>query len=109
MGNATPAAQMVAALAGGLISSGTHLAKSSGRVAINTSPEPFSNWMTSAGEDGLVLVGLFLAIRHPAAFLVLLALFLLLLIWLLPKLIRFVVRLARRLRGGIRAATVAQK
>ena len=109
IGNATPAVQMAAALAGGLITGGTHLAKSSGRVAINASPEPFSNWTASVGEDGLVLAGLFLAIHHPAAFLLLLALFLLLLIWLLPKLIRVLMRLVRRLAGRAAPATVAQQ
>ncbi|MGN6519710.1 MAG: DUF4126 domain-containing protein [Dokdonella sp.] len=98
MGDATPAAQVAAALVGGLITSGTHLAKSSGRAAINTSPEPFSNWTASASEDGLVLGGLWLAIAHPIGFLVALALFLALIAWLLPKLFRFAARMLRRLR-----------
>lgn len=99
MGDATPAAQLAAALVGGMITSGTHFAKSGSRAAVNTSPEPFSNWTLSAGEDGLVLAGLWIAIAHPAVFLVLLALFVLLLAWLLPKLVRFITRLFRRLRG----------
>lgn len=96
MGDATPAAQMAAAIIGGLITSGTHLAKSGSRAAINTSPEPLSNWTASFGEDGLVLGGLFLAISHPLAFLVLLVLFLALVAWLLPKVFRFLVRIFRR-------------
>lgn len=99
MGDATPAAQLAAAIIGGMITSGTHFAKSGGRAAINASPEPFSNWTASAGEDGLVLGGLWVAIAHPEVFLVLLALFLLLLAWLLPKLLRFITRLFRRLAG----------
>lgn len=99
MGDATPAAQLAAAIIGGMITSGTHFAKSGSRAAINASPEPFSNWSASAGEDGLVLGGLWLAIAHPAAFLVLLVLFLLLLAWLLPKLLRFITRVFRRLAG----------
>ena len=97
MGDSTPVAQTAAAIVGGLISGGTHLAKSGGRAAINTSPEPLSNWTASFGEDGLVLGGLFLAIRHPVAFLVLLALFLGLVAWLLPRLFRFLGRLVRLL------------
>ncbi|HEX7770301.1 MAG TPA: DUF4126 domain-containing protein [Dokdonella sp.] len=100
MGDATPAAQLAAAIVGGAITSGTHFAKSGGRAAINASPEPFSNWTASASEDGLVLGGLWVAIAHPAVFLVLLVLFLLLVAWLLPKLLRFITRLFRRLRGG---------
>lgn len=98
-GTADPAMQMAAGLAGGFISGGTHLFKTGGRAAINTSPEPFSNWTASFGEDGLVLAGLYLAIAHPVTFLVLLALFLLLVIWLVPKLLRFVFGLLRRLGG----------
>ena len=100
MGDAGPAAQVAAALLGGVITSGTHLFKSGGRAAINTSPEPFSNWSASLGEDGLVLGGLYLAIAHPVVFLVLLLMFLVLVAWLVPKLWRFVGRVLRRLRGG---------
>src|SRR5689334_10805601 len=96
MGESTPAAQAVAAILGGMITGGTHLAKSGGRAAINTSPEPLSNWTASFGEDGLVLGGLFLAITHPLVFLVLLVLFLALVAWLLPKLLRFLTGLFRR-------------
>lgn len=103
MGDATPAAQMAAALVGGIITSGTHLAKSGGRAAINTSPEPFTNWTASAGEDGLVLGGLFLAIQHPAVFLMALAVFLAVVIWLLPKLFRFLGRLFGWLAGNGKA------
>ena len=53
---------------------------------INTSPEPFTNWIASVTEDLGVIGGLLLALKHPAVFLVALALFFLLLIWLLPKL-----------------------
>ena len=99
MGDATPAAQVAAAILGGLITGGTHLAKSGGRAAINTSPEPLSNWTASFGEDGLVLGGLFLAITHPLVFLILLVLFLALVVWLAPKVFRFLVRVFRRLFG----------
>ncbi|HEY6986556.1 MAG TPA: DUF4126 domain-containing protein [Rhodanobacteraceae bacterium] len=100
MGDATPAAQVAAAILGGLITGGTHLAKSGGRAAINTSPEPLSNWTASFGEDGLVLGGLFLAITHPLVFLVLLVLFLALVVWLVPKLLRFLMRIFRREPDG---------
>jgi len=100
MGDATPAAQTAAAILGGLITGGTHLAKSGGRAAINTSPEPLSNWAASFGEDGLVLGGLFLAISHPLAFLILLVLFLALVVWIAPKVFRFLARAVRRLFGG---------
>jgi hypothetical protein len=104
MGDVTPAAQMAAAIIGGMITSGTHLAKSGSRAAINTSPEPFTNWTASAGEDGLVLGGLWLAIAHPLGFLVALVLFLALVAWLLPKVFRYVARVFRSLAGRNDAA-----
>lgn len=64
MGDATPVTQMAVAIVGGMITGGTHFAKSGSRAAINTSPEPFSNWTASFGEDGVVLGGLFS--RDPA-------------------------------------------
>ncbi|HEV7491726.1 MAG TPA: DUF4126 domain-containing protein [Rhodanobacteraceae bacterium] len=96
MGESTPAAQTAAAILGGMITGGTHFAKSGGRAAINTSPEPLSNWTASFGEDGLALGGLFLAITHPLVFLVLLVLFLAFVAWLLPKVFRFLARIFRR-------------
>lgn len=99
MGNAAPDVQMAAALLGGTIAGGTHLAKISTRAAINTSPEPFSNWTMSFSEDGILLGGLWLVFQHPLVFLVLLAVFLLLLVWLIPKLFRFLAGVWRRLVG----------
>jgi hypothetical protein len=98
-GDSTPAAQVAAAILGGLVTGGTHFAKSGGRAAINLSPEPLSNWTASFGEDGLVLAGLFLAIAHPFAFLVLLIVFLALVAWFAPKVFRFLARVFRRLFG----------
>jgi hypothetical protein len=65
LGDASPAAAGLAALAGGTLAAGSHLTKTSTRAVVNTSPEPFSNWLVSLAEDGLV-VGLgVLAISHP--------------------------------------------
>jgi hypothetical protein len=99
-GDSAPALQLAAAILGGVITGGTHFAKAGTRAAINTSPEPFSNWTASFGEDGVLLVGLWIAFHYPLAFLVLLALFLAFVIWLLPKLFRYLSRLWRRLRGS---------
>jgi hypothetical protein len=100
MGDQGPALQMAAGILGGAIAGGTHLAKAGARAAINTSPEPFTNWTASAGEDGLLLGGLWLMFVHPAAFLVLLALFIALTIWLLPKIFRYLARIWRTLSGS---------
>ena len=104
MGDEPAATQFIAALAGGFVSGGTHLFKSGGRALINTSPEPASNWVASFTEDGVLLAGLWLALQHPWIFLVLLAVFLALVIWLLPKLIRGIGGIFRRLRALARAS-----
>lgn len=96
--DATPAVQLAAALLGGVITSGTHLTKAGTRAIINTSPEPFTNWGASVGEDLTLLGGLYLIWNYPWVFLALLALFLLLAVWLLPKLWRALRRVWRRLR-----------
>ncbi len=101
MGEHDPAITLGAGLLGGALTAGTHAAKSGSRVFINTSPEPVSNVAASLGEDGLVAAGLYLAIAHPVAFLVLLGLFVLLLLWLLPKLIRTIRQTIGRLRGAL--------
>ena len=67
IGHAQPAVQAAAALAGAALASSSHLAKAGTRVAANTSPEPFSNWILSLSEDGFV-VGLgLLTLTYPLA------------------------------------------
>jgi hypothetical protein len=81
----------------------SHAAKAGTRVLINTSPEPFTNWTASVVEDFAVVGGLITAVSHPVVFLILLALFFGLLIWLLPKLWRGIKRVfgaVARLFGG---------
>ena len=88
IGDVGPAAQLAAAIAGGTLTAGTHATKAGTRVMINTSPEPVSNWFASVGEDVAVILGLWTALTHPVLFIVLLVLFILFMIWALPKLWR---------------------
>lgn len=81
---------LAAAIIGGTVTAGTHFMKAGGRAAINTSPEPVSNWLASFTEDAAVIGGLWIAIQHPLLFLVFLTIFAGLAIWLLPKLYRFI-------------------
>jgi hypothetical protein len=99
--NLTPLT-IAAGILGGTITAGTHFTKAGGRAVINTSPEPFSNWGASFTEDALVMSGIWIALAHPAVFLVLLALFLLLLAWLIPKVWRGVRTIFVQLRGPSR-------
>ncbi len=88
VGDVGSAAQLAAAIAGGSLAAGSHLTKAGSRVLINTSPEPFTNWLASVGEDVAVIAGLWTALHHPLLFLLLLAVFIMLMIWLLPRIWR---------------------
>lgn len=88
VGEMDPAVSLAAAIVGGGLAAGAHATKAGSRVLINTSPEPFSNWFTSLGEDLLVVLGLWTALNHPLIFLALLLVFVLLMVWLLPKIWR---------------------
>ena len=67
LGENTPVTETVVALLGGALAASTHFSKSGTRVLANASPEPFSNWALSLGED-LFVVGLgVLALKYPAA------------------------------------------
>ncbi|MGJ8620151.1 MAG: DUF4126 domain-containing protein [Methylophilaceae bacterium] len=83
-----PMIATLAALLGGSLTGVTHATKASSRALINTSPEPISNMVTSIGEDGLLLTGGWLALMHPAIFIGLLLLLILLMFWILPKIWR---------------------
>ncbi len=55
----------VAALLGGFVSFSSHGAKASARLAVNATPEPFTNWILSFGEDAVSLGVLWLSTTHP--------------------------------------------
>jgi hypothetical protein len=95
-GDDLTALTLAAGLLGGTITAGTHLAKAGGRAAINTSPEPLSNWIASFTEEAMVLGGIWVALYHPVVFLAALALFLGFALWFVAVFTRFVrQRLAR--------------
>jgi hypothetical protein len=93
VGEMNPSVAIAAALLGGGLAASTHATKSGARVLINTSPEPITNWITSLGEDALVIVGLWTALHYPLVFVCFLVIFILLLIWLLPKIWRGVIKI----------------
>lgn len=112
VGDLNPAVELAAAILGGGLAAGTHATKAGTRVLINTSPEPFSNWFASVGEDVAVIGGVWACINHPVLFLIALALFVLLMVWLLPRLwvgikkvFRFIIRLFRREESPLNAGS----
>jgi hypothetical protein len=65
LGDASPTVKTLIALLGGAVAASSHLTKTSTRAAANASPEPFSNWFLSLGED-VFAVGLgYTALAHP--------------------------------------------
>lgn len=86
VGDVNPALAVAAAILGGGIAAGAHATKSGSRVIINASPEPFTNWAASIVEDIAVIGGLWAALYYPWLFLGMMVIFILLMIWLLPKL-----------------------
>ncbi|PIQ82256.1 MAG: hypothetical protein COV76_04590, partial [Candidatus Omnitrophica bacterium CG11_big_fil_rev_8_21_14_0_20_64_10] len=80
-----PLIQWASAGLGGGISLVTHAVKATTRAAVNTSPEPVSNVVTSAAEDGLAAGGLWLLIANPIVMAVLVVGFLIFAVWFLRK------------------------
>ncbi|MGK0500410.1 MAG: hypothetical protein ACJAYG_002060 [Oceanicoccus sp.] len=103
VGDVTPALEIAAGLMGGGMAAASHATKASSRLLINTSPEPFSNWVASISEDLLVLGGLWTALYHPAIFLVFVVLFIIMVIWLLPKIWRLLKAMVAKVRGFFKA------
>ncbi|MBL8665732.1 MAG: DUF4126 domain-containing protein [Candidatus Odyssella sp.] len=101
-GQMGPEWQLAAGILGGTLAAGSHAAKTGTRVLINTSPEPFTNWAASIGEDVAVIGGMWLAVKHPYVFLGLLAVVVALTIWLLPKIFRLIGKLFRKLANWVR-------
>jgi hypothetical protein len=86
-----------AALLGGGVAFTSHGTKASTRAAVNASPEPFSNWALSLGEDALAVWLTWMATKHPTATIVIVALLLVLAGYLLFHLFRFLRRALQRL------------
>ena len=66
LGDTSPATETMVALLGGALAASTHFTKSGTRVMANASPEPFTNWALSIGEDVFVVSLGFLALKYPA-------------------------------------------
>ena len=112
VGDVSPAVHIAAGLVGGGMAAGSHLTKAGTRLLVNTSPEPFTNIGLSVGEDIVVVSGMLAMIYHPFVFLVILAGFIALMIWALPKLWRLIKRLFNKIRsffGGEDEAPILEK
>ena len=98
LGDASPTAKTLVALLGGAVAASSHLTKTSTRAAANTSPEPFSNWILSVGED-VFAVGLgYMALAHPVIALAIAVVVLVLIAVFAVVIVRTVRRWLRRRR-----------
>jgi len=101
VGHVDPAVAVAAGILGGGLTAATHATKAGTRALINTSPEPFSNWGLSISEDVAVFAGLWAALNHPTLFVGLMIVFIIILIWFLPKLWRGIKLLFTKIRGWL--------
>ena len=90
-----PVIQTFYGLVTGTLALDTHAVKATGRLAINTSPEPFSNIAASVSEDAAVIFLFWLFIKHPIIALALILLFLIASFFFLRMMWRFVVKIFR--------------
>jgi len=107
LGPTDPALEVVAALAGGSVALAAHGTKAATRLAINASPEPFTNWAASIAEDVIAFVGVWAAFQHPYMMLALVLGFLALSIYLVPKILRALRSLFQKLFGSKGQPTTA--
>lgn len=98
-GDSSTAAALAAAILGGSLAAGSHFAKAGSRALINTSPEPFSNWAASFGEDLAVGTVLWLAFTHPIVALAVIVALVAMMLWLIPKVWRFIRALLAKVTG----------
>jgi hypothetical protein len=95
--DAPPEWRWGAALLAGGVALTSHGTKASTRAAVNTTPEPFSNWLLSLGEDALAVWLTWMATVHPTATIVIVAFLVVLAGFLLFHLFRFLRRSLQRL------------
>ena len=87
----------VAGMMGGALAATSFATKASTRAAVNTSPEPFTNIAVSLVEDGAVMGAMWLATNSPIAFGITLVITLVLSVWLLLILMKYLKAIFRRL------------
>jgi hypothetical protein len=104
-----PTIKAAATIIGGGIALGSHGTKAATRLAANTSPEPVSNIALSLTEDVVAFGATILMAFFPVVMIVVVIVFLIIAIWLVPKIIRALRRLIARLRNlsGTGGAAVA--
>lgn len=107
-GDVPEAYKLGAALLAGGVALTSHGAKASARAAANTSPEPFSNWLLSFGEDAIAITLAWMAAEHPlitAGVVIVLVIIASFIIW---KLLGFFRRAIAKVKAGYRRAVAVE-
>jgi hypothetical protein len=90
LGSIDPAMKLVLVILCSGVAFTSHSSKAATRLAVNHSPEPFSNIGLSLLEDALAPFGAWLAMTHPAVAAVLVLIFLAGFAWVSPKVFRLI-------------------
>ncbi len=99
VGEVSQEAQIVAFLLGGAVAGSAHATKAGARLAINTSPEPVSNWTASVLEDIAAVTGLWVAFNHPWVMAGFVVAFFLFALWFVPRVWRLLVAMMGKVAG----------
>jgi hypothetical protein len=87
-----PATKVAIVILCGGVALASHSSKAATRLAVNHSPEPFSNIALSIAGDLFVPSGVWLALRHPLVSLAFIVGFVAVFVWLSRKVFRMIVR-----------------
>jgi hypothetical protein len=104
----SPEVQIIALLVGGGLALSTHGTKASVRAGANLSPEPVSNWTLSLVEDVIAIAAIIVAALSPLIILGVIAVFLLIFFWILPKVVRRLRRMLSVLRSFLGGKSALQ-
>lgn len=86
--NIDPLARTLLVLLTGGVALTSHASKAATRVAVNQSPEPFSNWALSLAGDAAAPVLVWLTMTHPLVVAAIVIVALIISVWLARKVIR---------------------
>lgn len=89
LGDASPVMVGLIALLGGGAAAGSHMTKAGARLAINTSPEPFTNWIASLAEDAFVIGLSLLTLKFPLLALLVSLTIVVMIVWLMRRIWRW--------------------
>lgn len=90
LGNINPVLKLTLIILCGGVAFASHSSKAAARLVVNHSPEPFTNIGISLAEDTFTPFGVWLSLSHPLIVLSLILPYLVVFVWLMPKVFRSV-------------------